>query len=77
MMKRDVALRIDSLLIGIRNSLGYVATYMETNVSAEEFKKYVPFIGESMGGTVKLSGRLYEEFPDIVPDELKGDPKPK
>ena len=50
---------------------------METNVSAEEFKKYVAFIGESMGGTVKLSTRLYEEFPDIVPNELKGDPKPK
>ena len=30
-----------------------------------------------MGGTVKLPSRLYEEFPDIVPDELKSDPKPK
>jgi hypothetical protein len=76
-MKRDVALRLDGLLIGIRNSLGYVATYMEKNLSDEEFKKYVSFIGESMGGTVKLSTRLYEEFPDIVPDELKSDPKPK
>jgi hypothetical protein len=76
-MNRDVALRIDSLLIGIRESLGYVATYMETNVSAEEFKKYVSFIGESMGGTVKLSRRLDDEFPDIVPNELKSDPKPK
>jgi hypothetical protein len=76
-MKRDVALRIDSLLIGIRESLGYVAIYMETNLSAEEYKKYVLFIGESMGGTVKLSRRLYDEFPDIVPDELKSDPKPK
>jgi len=51
-MKRDVALRIDGLLIGVRESLGYVVTYMETNVSAEEFKKYEQFIGESMGGTV-------------------------
>ncbi len=51
-MKRDVTLRIDGLLIGIRNSLGYVATYMETDVSAEEFKRYVAFIGESMGATV-------------------------
>ena len=76
-MKRDVALRIDGLLIGIRNSLGYVATYMEKNLSDEEFKKYVSFIGESMGGTVKLSRRLYDEFPDIVPDELRSDPKPK
>jgi len=76
-MKRDVALRIDGLLIGVRESLGYVVTYMETNVSAEEFKKYAQFIGESRGGTVKLSTRLYDEFPDIVPDELKSDPKPK
>jgi hypothetical protein len=67
-MKRDVALRLDGLLIGIRSSLGYVATYMEKNLSDEEFKKYVSFIGESMGGTVKLSRRLYDEFPDIVPD---------
>ena len=76
-MKRDVALRIDGLLIGIRNSLGYVSTYMERNLAAEEFKKYAAFIGESMGATVKLSTRLYEEFPDTVPDELKSDPKPK
>jgi hypothetical protein len=40
-------------------------------------QKYVAFIGESMGGTVKLSTRLYDEFPDIVPDELKSGPKPK
>jgi hypothetical protein len=63
--------------IGIRENLGFVATHMETNLSAEEYKKYVPFIGESMGGTVKSSRRLYDEFPDIVPDELKSDPKQK
>jgi hypothetical protein len=43
-MKRDVALRIDGLLIGVCNSLGYVATYMEKNLSDEEFKKYVSFV---------------------------------
>ena len=46
------------------------------DLSDEEFKQYVQFIGKSMGETVKLSSRLHEQFPDIIPDELKSDPKP-
>jgi hypothetical protein len=76
-MEREVALRIDGLLMSVRNSLGYVAVYIEKNVSAAEFKEYVAFIGESMGGAVKFSRRLRDEFPDIVPHELKSDPKPE
>jgi hypothetical protein len=81
-MKRDFALRIDSLLTGVRASLDSIAHYMEDNVSRdnlteEEYQKYVVFIGTSMGETVKLSRRLHEAFPDIVPDELKSVPPPK
>ncbi|HEV3111335.1 MAG TPA: hypothetical protein VGY99_12655 [Candidatus Binataceae bacterium] len=80
-MKRDFALRIDSLLAGVRSSLDAIVEYMRHHVpvgdlSDEEFKKYVQFIGRSMGETVKISDRLYKEFPDIVPRELKSDRKP-
>ena len=46
------------------------------DLSDEEFKQYVQFIGKSMGETVMMSRRLHEEFPDIIPDELKNDWKP-
>jgi len=74
-MTRDVALRIDALVIGVRSSLSSVADYMQRNVSEEEYKTLVAFVGKSMGETVWLSNRLYEMFPDIVPDELKGSDK--
>jgi hypothetical protein len=52
-MKRDFALRVDSLLVGVRSSLQVLVEYMRDHipngdVSDEEFKKYVHFIGKSM-----------------------------
>ncbi len=52
-MKRDFALRIDSLLAGVRASLDSISDLMrhhiaQGNISEEEFKKYVQFIGGSM-----------------------------
>ncbi len=78
-MKRDFALRIDSLLGGVRSSLDAVVEYMRHHIqngdiSDEEFKKYVHFIGKSMHGTIELSNDLYRLFPDIVPDKLKSEP---
>jgi hypothetical protein len=78
-MKRDFALRIDSLLGGVRLNLDAIVEYMRRHVpmgdlSEEEFKKYVHFIGMSMYGTIEFSTELYRLFPDITPDELKGKP---
>jgi hypothetical protein len=78
-MKRDFALRIDSLLSGVRSSLGDIVEYMRHHIpsgdiSDEEFKKYVHSIGKSMGGTIEFSNDLYRLFPDIMPDELKSEP---
>ena len=75
-MKRDFALRIDSLLSGVRANLDSIANYMRNHISSsdlteEEFKRCVQLIGRSMGETIKLSRVLYAEFPDIEPDELK------
>ena len=39
------------------------------DLSDEEFKKYVQFIGRSMGETCKMSDDLSRQFPDIVPDD--------
>ena len=74
-MKRDFALRIDCCLTGIRSSLGVLVEYMRDHklrgdLTDEEFKKYVQFIGKSMGETIKISNDLYAQFPDITPDEL-------
>jgi hypothetical protein len=77
-MKRDFALRIDSLLGGVRSSLDAIVEYMRHHISVgdlsdEEFKKYVDFIGDSMYSTIKFSNELHRAFPDITPDELKGE----
>ena len=78
-MKRDFALRIDSLLGGVRSSLDAIVEYMRHHIangdlSDEEFKKYVHFVGKSMVGTIEFSNELYRLFPDITPDELKREP---
>jgi hypothetical protein len=75
-MKRDFALRVDSLLTGVRASLDSIVELMRHHVSRgtlseEEFTRYVQFIGNSMGGTVEFSRDLYRLFPDIEPEELK------
>jgi hypothetical protein len=80
-MKRDFALRMDTFLWSARESLAHIAEHMRNHVacgdlSDEEFKQYVQFIGKSMGETVMMSRCLHEEFPDIIPDELKNDWKP-
>jgi hypothetical protein len=77
-MKRDFALRIDSHLAGVRSRLGTLVEYMRHHIASgdltdEEFSKYCHFIGESMYDTIKFSNDLYEIFPDIMPDELKGE----
>jgi len=77
-MKRDFALRIDSLLSGVRASLDSIADYTKNHISSgdlteEEYKRYVQLIGKSMGETIKMSRALYAELPDIEPDELKSD----
>ena len=74
-MKRDFALRIDCCLTGIRSSLGVLVEYMRDHklrgdLTDEEFKKYVQFIGKTMVETIKMSNDLYDLFPDITPDEL-------
>jgi hypothetical protein len=78
-MKRDFALRIDSLLSGVRSSLDAIAEYMRHHVekgdlSNEEFRRFVQFIGKSMGETIQFSNELYDLFPDIMPEELKSEP---
>jgi hypothetical protein len=78
-MKRDFALRIDSLLGGVRSSLDAIVEYMRHHVPAgdlseEEFKRHLQFIAKSMVGTIDFSNELYRLFPDITPDELKGEP---
>ena len=75
-MNRDFALRIDSLLSGVRGSLDSIANYMKNHISSgdlteEEFKRGVELIAKSMAETIGLSRSLYVEFPDIEPDELK------
>ena len=81
-MKRDFALRIDTLLSGVRASLESVIYYTKNHISRgdlteEEWKRLTSLIAKSMGETFKLSNELYAEFPDIMPDELKSGRKPK
>ena len=72
-MTRDVALRIDGMLMGAMGHLDGIAHYMKGNLPPEEYKDLVKLIGAAMAETVELSSRLHATFPDIVPKELKLD----
>ncbi len=69
-MDRDTAMRLDGYLAAIRASLDGTAHFMKGTLQPDEFKALVVFIGEAMGGTVELSNRLYQAYPDITPPEL-------
>jgi hypothetical protein len=70
-MTRDVALRLDALLMGVRGNLDMVAHYMKNNLSDEEYRSYITHIGAAMAETIDISNDLHRIYPDIVPDELK------
>jgi hypothetical protein len=70
-MDRDIALRIDAMLMGIRASLDAVAHYTKTNCTEEEARRIIRLIGSSMAETIDISNALHKEHPDIVPRELR------
>lgn len=69
-MERDVAIRIDGMLSGVRGNLDGIAHYMKNNLPEEEYAKQVVAIGRSMSALLDLSLSLHSSFPDIVPKEL-------
>ena len=70
-MDRDVAVRLDGMLMGVRGNLDGIAHYMKNNLSKEDFKNFVGSIGGAMGETIEISNALYKLFPEIVPRELR------
>jgi len=69
-MDRDVAIRIDGMLMGVSGNLNGIAHYMKNNLADEEFRELVRSIGKSMAALMDISARLHSSFPDIVPEEL-------
>jgi hypothetical protein len=76
-MDRDVALRIDGMLIAIRGNLDGLAHYVKNNCTDAEFKRIARQIGATMGETIDISNDLYKEHPDIVPRELQSPGRPR
>jgi len=70
-MERDVAIRIDGMLLGILGNLDGIAHYMKNNLPDKEYSKLVKSIGSSMGAIADLSKSLHSMFPDIVLAELR------
>jgi hypothetical protein len=72
-MDRDVAIRLDGMLMGVRGNLDGIAHYMKNNLSTQEYAALIGHIGESMGELIDISTSLHKTFPDIIPKELKPD----
>jgi hypothetical protein len=72
-MERDVAIRLDGMLIGVLGHLDSIAHYMKNNLSEEEYKTSIEAIGRAMSETTGVSASLHTLFPDIVPKELRPD----
>jgi hypothetical protein len=69
-MDRDLAIRIDGMLIAARGNLDGIAHYMKNNLSDQDYSDLVLSIGKSMSSLIDISTRLHSCFPDIVPKEL-------
>jgi hypothetical protein len=70
-MKLDVGVRVDALLMGATGHLDMIVHYMKNNLSDDEYKNCMPYVGRAMGELVILSQKMHELFPDAIPDELK------
>jgi hypothetical protein len=75
-MDRDVALRIDGILMSIRGNLDALAQYVTNNCTDAESKRIIRQIGATTGETIDISNALYQEHPDIVPRELQSRGRP-
>lgn len=70
-MDKDVAIRLDGMLMGVRGHLDGIAHYMKNNLSAPEYTALIGHIGASMGELIDISTSLHQQFPDIFPKELR------
>jgi hypothetical protein len=76
-MDRDIALRIDGMLIAIRGNLDGIAHYVKNNCTEAESKRIIRQLGSTMGETIDISNTLHQEHPDIVPRELQPPGRPR
>ena len=70
-MDKDVATRLDGMLIGVRGNLAGIASYMKNNLTEEEYSGFIVLVGRSMAATIDISEALYSRFPEIEPKELR------
>jgi hypothetical protein len=72
-LERDVALRLDGIVSAIRSQLDWLAHLAKANLPDEDYQEMVMEVGTAMGAIYGISSKLYREFPDIVPAEMKPD----
>jgi len=70
-MDRDVAIRLDGMLLAAQANLDSIAHYMKNNLSADEYSRLVRSIGTAMAALVDTSSDLHSRFADITPKELQ------
>ncbi|NLR74241.1 hypothetical protein [Leeia aquatica] len=72
-MQRDIALRLDAMLMQARGSIDQVAHYMKRHLTDAEFDDFRQSLGASMVALIEISNALHQQFPDTVPEELRSD----
>jgi hypothetical protein len=70
-MERDIAVRIDGMLMNVIGAIDGIANYMKNNLSEEEYKSYIYNIGAAMGNLVDISSDLHKQHDGITPKELR------
>ena len=70
-MERDLGLRMDGIVSGVRSQLDWLAHTAKENLSEDEFREIIKHVGAAMSSMYELSAHIYRQHPDTVPDELK------
>lgn len=70
-MERDTGLRLDGIVSGVRSQLDWLAHAAKVGLSDEEYHEVAEQIGIAMGALYEVSDRIYRQFPDVVPRELR------
>lgn len=70
-MNRDVALRLDGIVSGVRGQLDWLAHASKENLADHEYEEIAAHIGIAIGAIYEVSKHIYRQFPDAVPTELR------
>jgi hypothetical protein len=71
LMRRDVAEELNRITIQCTEKMGRARDIVMENCDGDEFKKYMRDIADALAAITMLTGRIYAEYPELIPPQMR------